>query len=53
MFTIIQFSRNITSAGKDMMLVMVFFAQLERNFLGWESLNYLNGDVHVVNYSQY
>ena len=31
-FTMIQFSRNTTSAGKDMMLVMVFPAQLERDF---------------------
>ena len=33
MFTVIKFSRNTTSAGKDMMLVMVFPAQLEKDFL--------------------
>ena len=33
MFIVIQFSRNTTFAGKDLMLVMVFFAQLERDFL--------------------
>ena len=32
-FVVIQFSRNPTSAGKDMMLVMVFLTQLERDFL--------------------
>ena len=32
-FTVIQFSRNTTSAGKYLMLVMVFPAQLERDFL--------------------
>ena len=32
-FTVIKFSRNTTSAGKDMMLVMVFPAQLEKDFL--------------------
>ena len=32
-FTVIQFSRNTTSDGKDLMLVMVFPAQLERDFL--------------------
>ena len=31
MFTAIQFSGNPTSAGKDMMLVMVFPAYLERD----------------------
>ena len=35
-FTIIQFSRNATLVGKDLMLVMVFSAHLERNFLGLE-----------------
>ena len=32
-FTVIQFLRNTTSAGNDPMLVMVFPAQLERDFL--------------------
>ena len=32
-FTMIQFSRNTTFVGKDMMLVMVFPAQLEKYFL--------------------
>ena len=32
-FTMIQFSRNTTSAGKDLILVLVFPAQLERDFL--------------------
>ena len=32
-FTMIKFLRNTTSAGKDLMLVMVFPAQLERDFL--------------------
>ena len=32
-FTVIQFSRNTTSVGKDLMLVMVFPTQLERDFL--------------------
>ena len=36
-FTVIQFSRDTTSAGKDLMLVMVFSTQLEGNFLGCES----------------
>ena len=33
-FTVIELSRNTTSAEKDLMLVMVFSAQLEENFLG-------------------
>ena len=33
-FNVIQFSRNTTSTGKDLMLVMVFSTQLERDFLG-------------------
>ena len=32
-FTVIQFSRNTTFVGNDLMLVMVFPAQLERDFL--------------------
>ena len=32
-FTVIQFSGNATSVGKDLMLVMVFPAQLERDLL--------------------
>ena len=32
-FTVIQFLRNTTSARKDLMLVMVFPAQLEKDFL--------------------
>ena len=36
-FTVMQFSRDTTSVGKDLVLVMVFSAQLEGNLLGWES----------------
>ena len=32
-FIVIQFSRNTTYAGKDLMLVRVFLVQLERDFL--------------------
>ena len=32
-YTVIKFSRNTTSVGKYLMLVMVFPAQLERDFL--------------------
>ena len=32
-FTLIQFSRKTTSVGKDLMLVMVFSAQVEGNFM--------------------
>ena len=35
-FTVIQFSRNSTFAEKDLMLVMVFPIQLERDFLDCE-----------------
>ena len=51
MFTAIQFSRNLTSAGNDLMLVMVFPAQLEKDFLDCEFRIYLNGIVHEVNCS--
>ena len=33
---VIQFSRNTTSFGNDLMLVMVFSAQVDENFLGLE-----------------
>ena len=34
--TMIQFSKNPTFAGKDLMLVMIFPAKLERDFLDCE-----------------
>ena len=52
-FTAIQFSGNPTSVGKDMMLVMVFPAYLERDFLDCEFQIYLNDVVHEVKCSQY
>ena len=33
---VVQFSKNTTSTGNDLMLVMVFSAQVEGNFLGLE-----------------
>ena len=53
MFTVIQFSINTTSAGKYLMLVMVFHGQLERDLLDCEFQIYLNGVVHEVNYSEH